>query len=79
MKIDLTINDSGLRNAVQRAREQEIIIPTLQEQMHPETIPENIRQRLRAHFADDARLAIDASATRYRIELIIPISAEAVP
>lgn len=48
MKIDLTINDSGLRNAVQRAREQDIIIPTLQEQMHPETIPDNIRQRLKS-------------------------------
>ncbi len=45
--IDLSRNESGLEQAVRRARERKILIPTFQEQIHPELIPEKVRNRLR--------------------------------
>ena len=45
--IDLTIRDTGkLENAVQRAREQNIIIPTFKQMIHPELIPASITRQL---------------------------------
>ena len=34
-KIDLTINEERLKHAVDRARERNIVIPTLEQQLHP--------------------------------------------
>jgi cysteine synthase len=45
--IDLTINDNGLQEAVKRAREKEIIIPTFAQQRDPSTIPTNIIDELK--------------------------------
>jgi len=45
--IDLTIHDEGkLENAVQRAKEQNIIIPTLKQMINPELIPDAISKQL---------------------------------
>jgi cysteine synthase len=46
--IDLTIQDEDkLNHAVERAREQKIIIPTFREMISPELIPGGVRKRLR--------------------------------
>ncbi len=47
-KIDLSIKKARLKNAVERAREKNIIIPTYQEQMHPEKIPAKIKKELKS-------------------------------
>jgi cysteine synthase len=45
--IDLTIHDeSKLENAVQRAREQNIIIPTFKQMINPDLIPDSITKQL---------------------------------
>ncbi|HHE71741.1 MAG TPA: pyridoxal-5-phosphate-dependent protein subunit beta, partial [Chloroflexi bacterium] len=44
--IDLTIDRTGLARAVARARERNIIIPTLAQQKDPALIPEAIREEL---------------------------------
>ena len=38
--IDLRINKEKLERTVRLAQERKILIPTLKEQIHPETIPE---------------------------------------
>ena len=45
--INLTINEKGRANNIQRAREQNIIIPTIAQMKNPQTIPEKIRDQLR--------------------------------
>jgi len=45
--IDLTVNPQALERAVQRARERNIIIPTLKQQRDPGLIPETIVSRLK--------------------------------
>ncbi len=45
--IDLTIHsEQALENAVQRAREQNIIIPTFNQQRNPDLIPDKIKEQL---------------------------------
>ncbi len=44
--IDLTIQPKALERAVQRAREQNILIPTLAQQRDPSLIPEDIKNKL---------------------------------
>ncbi|MGE4298042.1 MAG: pyridoxal-phosphate dependent enzyme [Desulfovibrionaceae bacterium] len=44
--LDLSIHEAGLAKAVQRATEKNIIIPTLEQMRHPETIPAPIRAKL---------------------------------
>ncbi|MEA2114816.1 MAG: pyridoxal-phosphate dependent enzyme [Thermodesulfobacteriota bacterium] len=45
--IDITIHDeSKLKNAVQRAREQNIIIPTFKQMINPDLIPDSITKQL---------------------------------
>jgi cysteine synthase len=44
--IDLTVDNSSLERAVQRARERNIIIPTLKQQRDPSLIPPAIRAKL---------------------------------
>ena len=41
-KIDLSINKVGLEHNIQKAKENNVIIPTIAEMQHPETIPEKI-------------------------------------
>ncbi len=45
--IDLTVNNEVLKRAVDRAREKNIIIPTLKQQRNPELIPEKIKSKLK--------------------------------
>lgn len=45
-KIDLSINPEGLANNIAKAKEQNIIIPTIAEMQHPETIPDKVKERL---------------------------------
>ena len=44
--IDLRANETQLANALQRARERNIIIPTFAEMIHPDRIPANMRKQL---------------------------------
>jgi cysteine synthase len=44
--LDLHINEEGLKHAVERAREQKIIIPTLAQQKDPSLIPDKIKEQL---------------------------------
>ena len=45
--IDLTIHEERLARSVQRARERNIIIPTLKQQKNPNLIPAAIRAKLK--------------------------------
>jgi len=45
--IDLTINEKQLERTIKRAREKNIIIPTLREQKDPRSIPEKMKERLK--------------------------------
>ena len=45
--IDLTIHPEGLAHNIQKARENNVIIPTIAQMQHPETIPEKIREKLK--------------------------------
>ncbi|WP_372365293.1 pyridoxal-phosphate dependent enzyme [Candidatus Uabimicrobium sp. HlEnr_7] len=45
--IDLTLNEKQLANVVERAREKNIIIPTLAQQKNPELIPQKIKDELK--------------------------------
>ncbi len=47
-QIDLTINEAKLENAVRRARERNIIIPTYAEMKNPNLIPEDIKKQLKS-------------------------------
>ncbi len=44
--IDLTINEEKRKNAVKRAKERNIIIPTFEQMRHPETIPAEVKDQL---------------------------------
>jgi cysteine synthase len=44
--IDLTVNEKQLERTIKRARERNIIIPTLQQQKNPDLIPKKIKERL---------------------------------
>lgn len=45
--IDLVKNEQALEKNIQRAKERNIIIPTLEQMRHPERIPEKIREGLK--------------------------------
>lgn len=45
--IDLTLNEKQLENAVKRARERNIIIPTFAHQKNPALVPNNIKEELK--------------------------------
>ena len=45
--IDLTIHDEAkLERAIERAREQNIIIPTFKQMINPDLIPDAIKEKL---------------------------------
>ena len=44
--IDLTINKTGLEHNLRKAKENRIIIPTIAQMQHPETIPEPVPHHL---------------------------------
>ena len=46
-KIDLTINKTGLQHNIEKAKENNVIIPTIAQMQHPETIPEKIQDKLK--------------------------------
>ena len=45
--INLTINKPGLENNIKKARENGVIIPTLEQMKHPEKTPEKIQEKLK--------------------------------
>ena len=45
--IDLSINKNALKQAVKRARERNIIVPTFAQQRNPELIPDKIKNQLK--------------------------------
>jgi len=46
-KIDLTIHKDALARNIAKAKENKVIIPTIAQMQHPETIPEKIREGLK--------------------------------
>ena len=44
--IDLTIHRQGLEHNIRIARENGVVIPTFENMIHPETVPQPIRDRL---------------------------------
>ena len=46
--IDLSINKSGLANNIAKAKENNIIIPTIAQMRNPELIPEKIQEKLKS-------------------------------
>ncbi len=45
--IDFTVNPEGLKHNIEKARENNIVIPTIRQMRHPETIPERTKEKLR--------------------------------
>ncbi len=45
--INLSINEGKLKNAVKRAAEERVILPTFEQMKNPELIPEEIKERLK--------------------------------
>ena len=45
-KIDLSINKTGLQHNIQKAKENNIIIPTFAQMQNPELVPEKIKAKL---------------------------------
>jgi cysteine synthase len=45
--IDLTVHEDGLKRAIERARQKNVIIPTFRQQKDPSSIPDRIRQELK--------------------------------
>jgi len=45
--IDKVTNEKALQNAVNRFKERQIILPTFNEQKHPELIPDKIKEKLK--------------------------------
>ena len=45
--IDLTINKTGLEHNIQKARENNTVIPTIAQLQNPATIPGKIRDQLK--------------------------------
>ena len=45
--IDFTVNKEGLQHNIEKARENNIIIPTIKQMQHPELIPEQIKEKLK--------------------------------
>ncbi len=48
MKISGSMNDLALQNAIQRARERQVVLPTIAQQIDPSAIPLKIREKLRS-------------------------------
>ena len=46
--IDLTICEEGLRHNIQNARENHVILPTIEQMRHPETVPDDIKEALKS-------------------------------
>ena len=44
---DRVVNEKALKHAVDRFRAQNIILPTFEQQRHPELIPKKIKQKLK--------------------------------
>ena len=44
---DKIVNNDALQNAVKRFKEQNIILPTFEQQRHPELIPQKIKDKLK--------------------------------
>ena len=44
--IDFTINPQGLKHNIEKAKENNVIIPTIRQMQNPELIPEKIKEKL---------------------------------
>ena len=45
--IDLSVNKQGLAHNIKKAKENGILIPTIAQMQHPETVPEKVQARLK--------------------------------
>ena len=60
--INLTINEKGRANNIQRAREQNIIIPTIAQMKDPQTIPEK-----NLHCCGTSQISVGRRADKHLI------------
>ncbi len=44
--IDFSKKSDSLKNNIKKAKEQNILIPTIDQMQHPETIPEKVQEKL---------------------------------
>ncbi|HPP38078.1 MAG TPA: pyridoxal-5-phosphate-dependent protein subunit beta, partial [Thermosynergistes sp.] len=44
---DLTVNEGGLRRAVERAKERGVVLPTFEQMKDPSKVPQKIKERLK--------------------------------
>ena len=68
--IDLAINKQGLANNIKKAKENGIIIPTIAQMQHPETIPEKIQEKLKEHALEEFKLELEAADQQEINELV---------
>ena len=47
VKIDLTVNQENLQHNIKKAKENRILIPTIDQMMHPEHTPEKVKEGLK--------------------------------
>ena len=47
VKIDLTVNKETLQHNIQKAKENKILIPTIDQMIHPEHTPEKVKEGLK--------------------------------
>ena len=60
--IDLSINKEGLAHNIQKAKENNIIIPTIAQMQNPDLVPDKIKEKLAGwhHAVRQARLSDEA-------------------
>ena len=51
-KIDLSINKVGLAHNIQKAKENNVIIPTIAQMQNPDLIPEKVKAKLTGPVAE---------------------------
>ena len=62
--IDFTIQKEGLAHNIAKARENGILIPTIRQMQHPETIPEKVQAKLKKVGMGDEMCIRDRSKPR---------------
>ena len=64
-KIDLTIHKEGLAHNIQKAKENNIIIPTIAQMQNPDLIPETFPDSSRIYTEEDFRIFPSFVRVRY--------------
>ena len=73
VKIDLTVNKENLQHNIRKAKENKILIPTIDQMIHPEHAPEKVKEGL---SKEDQQLLKDMNAKIQAIESYQKVSTE---